>query len=87
VKKDHAVLIMGASIAFLILALRSGAVGARFPARFAHRRHSQHRERQPYFRHARAFALDHVQPQQTKMRLQLPSSATLRIPQRIVAEI
>jgi len=50
-------------------------------------RHSQHRERQPYFRHARAFALDHQQPQQTKMPLQLPSPATLRIPQRKVAEI
>jgi hypothetical protein len=49
--------------------------------------HSQHRERQPYFRHARAFALDHQQPQQTKVLLQLPSSATLRIPQRNVAEI
>ena len=36
-KKDHAVLIMGASIAFLILALRSGAVGVRLLARFAHR--------------------------------------------------
>jgi hypothetical protein len=49
--------------------------------------HSQHRERPPYVRHARAFALDHQQPQQTKVRLQLPSSATLRIPQRNVAEI
>jgi hypothetical protein len=50
-------------------------------------RYSRYRERQPYFRHARAFALDHQQPQQTKMRLQLPSPATLRIPQRNVAEI
>jgi hypothetical protein len=50
-------------------------------------RHSQHRERQPYFRHARAFALDHLQPQQTKMRLYLPSSATLCIPQRNVGQI
>jgi hypothetical protein len=36
-KKDHAVLIMGTSIAFLILALRSGAVGVGLLARFAHR--------------------------------------------------
>ena len=67
---------MGASIAFLILALRGGrgAVGVRLLSRLRIARYSRYRERQPYFRHARAFALDHLQSLQTKIRLQLPSS-------------
>ena len=81
-------LVMGASIGFLILALEAmlrACASNRRDLRVV--RPIRHRERQPHFRRARAFALGHQQPQQTKMRLQPAIVDNARMPQGNLAQI
>jgi hypothetical protein len=81
---------MGASVAFRILALHAEAVSrADLPTGAILRiaRHARRCERRPHFRRARAFALDHQTAlSKQKCAFNLPSSTVLRMPQCNLAQ-